>query len=372
MPDDVEVSPQWAQGLALLQSWVQENGDADVPQRCRYRGLPLGRWVNKNRQRREQLTHTQAKALEELPGWSWNARQDRWADQLDALEDYLETHQRMPPRGEMVDALPLGEWMYEQRRRHRQGRLPVERALELEAVPGFSWLPAPRAGNPKLAAPRTRENDRSRAGRSLRQLVEADERLCRAQKAPRIHRFEDPDPARGLVVLVSGDYHAPQGAFTLVLGHRHHWMDLAAAIDRVYARTDPYRGRFIFTPERRLYRESWPSWGGMEATTIELPWDFWNLTSTSGACADQDSAGGAVASFLAPGHAGTYAFDGWWWCHSIRVLRWTVPEEDEQASGGPPLLAVYPGCDLPPQYDGGKAPTLDHFLSLDSLQVSGE
>ncbi|MFJ9379296.1 Helicase associated domain protein [Streptomyces sp. NPDC101455] len=51
----------------------------------------------------------------------------------------------------MVGVLPLGEWVYGQRRRRRQGRLAEERAAELEAVPGFCRLPAPRSGNPKLS-----------------------------------------------------------------------------------------------------------------------------------------------------------------------------------------------------------------------------
>lgn len=377
-PEAVEASEQWARGLDLLRSWAGEHGDADVPQRSRYRGLALGRWVNKCRQRREHLTPAQVQALEELPGWSWNARQDRWADQLDALEDYLAEHRRMPPRGEMVDALPLGEWVYEQRRRHRQGRLDEERAAELEAVPGFSWLPAPRAGNPKLSRPRVRGHDRSRSGRTLRQLVEADERLCRAQRAPAVHRFEDPDPDRGLVVMVSGDYHEPDEAFTLVLARHHSWMALATAIDRVYARTEPHLACFSFSPGHRLYRESWPSRGGMDGIDVDLPWGYWDWTHSAtsppdGGEGSRADAGAAVAGFLAPGHSGTYLFDfGDRWCHSVRALRWTVAEEDEQTSGGPPLLAVYPGCALPPQYDGDTVPELNHFLSLDTLQITGD
>lgn len=377
-PQTVDVSDQWARGLALLRSWAGEYGDTDVPQRNRYQGLALGRWVNKCRQRREQLTPAQVRALEELPGWSWNARQDRWADQLDALEDYLEEHRRMPPRGEMVDALPLGEWVYEQRRRHRQGRLTKERAAELEAVPGFSWLPAPRAGNPKLSGPRTREHDRTRAGRNLRQLVEADERLCRAERAPAIHRFEEPDPGRGLVVMVSGDYHDPDEAFTLVLARRHNWMDLATAIDGVYARTEQHKACFSFSPGHRLYRESWPSHGGVDGIDVDLPWGYWGRTGSAaslsaGGEGSGAGAGAAVAGFLAPGHSGTYLFDfGDRWYHSVRTLRWTVAEEDEQTGGGPPLLSVYPGCELPSQYEGDTVPGLNHFLSLDTLQITGD
>ncbi|MGW1353676.1 hypothetical protein ACWCQE_31045 [Streptomyces sp. NPDC002409] len=79
-----------------------------------------------------------------------------------------------------------------------------------------------------------------------------------------------------------------------------------------------------------------------------------------------------MAGFLAPGHSGTYLFDfGDRWCHSVRALRWTVAEEDAQTGGGPPLLAVYPGCELPSQYDGDTVPGLNHFPSLDTLQITG-
>ncbi|MEV8544467.1 Helicase associated domain protein [Streptomyces sp. NPDC051572] len=305
-----------------------------------------------------------------------HARQDRRADLLAALADYLEEYRRTPPRGAMVGVLPLGEWVYEQRRRRRQGRLAEERAAELEAVPGFSWLPAPRSGNPKLSRQRTRVHDRSRSGQTLRQLVEADERLCRGERALAVHRFEDPDPGRGLVVMVSGGYHDPEEAFTLVLGRRHTWMALATAIDRVYARTEPHLACFSFSPGHRLYRESWPSRGGMDGIDVDLSWAYWDRMRSDASPSDdgegsRTGAGAAVAGFLAPGHSGTYLFDfGDRWCHSVRALRWTVAEEDEQTGGGPPLLAVYPRCELPPQYDGDTVPGLHHFLSLDTLQIT--
>jgi hypothetical protein len=47
-----------------------------------------------------------------------------------------------------------------------------------------------------------------------------------------------------------------------------------------------------------------------------------------------------------------------------------MAEEDEQTVGRPPLLAVYPIRELPQQVGGG-VPGLDHFLSLDTLQITG-
>ncbi|MFJ2217809.1 hypothetical protein ACIQVO_36675 [Streptomyces sp. NPDC101062] len=49
-----------------------------------------------------------------------------------------------------------------------------------------------------------------------------------------------------------------------------------------------------------------------------------------------------------------------------------MTEEDEQTCGGSPLLAVYPMGELPPQYTGDTVPALNHFLGLDTLQITGD
>lgn len=132
----------WRRGFAALEVWALDNGTAEPPQQLIVGGLRLGQWAaDKRRQFRQgSLPREQQQALEALPGWSWSVQQAHWQRGFDALTGYLARHgHACPSIGDSQDGYPVGTWAYEQRRRHRRGRLPQPMSVALEALPGWTW-----------------------------------------------------------------------------------------------------------------------------------------------------------------------------------------------------------------------------------------
>ena len=311
-------------------------------------------------------------------------REDRWEQWRVTLERFLGLEGRMPQRRERFEGAGLGEWVYDQYRMYASGTLPARRRTALEAIPGFTWQrPEPMV---RPVARRAR-GDRAATTRPLRELVNDDEALARRDRAPAIPLLA-PDPDRGLVLLVDLGYRSPRSAFTLVCSRSHRFIDLAAAIDRVYARDDEHLAAFLLPASRRLRRESFPPTSSGEAATlreIRLPWGYWDLAEK--ATIDDDdlfryvdwvdpgidhhACTRLVSELLAVGDALVYLFDfGDKWTSAVRVLRSTGREEDAQTSGAPlPLLTVLPLDPPPAQYTGETAPGWEYYLGLDLLDL---
>jgi hypothetical protein len=66
----------WERGLEHLLRYVESHGDAGVPHSHSEADFALGHWVMKKRQafKRGKLSPDRAERLEQLPGWTWNAR----------------------------------------------------------------------------------------------------------------------------------------------------------------------------------------------------------------------------------------------------------------------------------------------------------
>ena len=77
--------------------------------------------------------------LEALPGWSWNAIDDRWEDGFAHLKDFSERehHCRVPKDYKTHIGYPLGNWVGTQRLDTKD----PDRRKRLEALPGWSWDP---------------------------------------------------------------------------------------------------------------------------------------------------------------------------------------------------------------------------------------
>jgi Helicase associated domain len=76
--------------------------------------------------------------LESVPGWSWNAVADSYAEHLAALMVFAkrEGHTRVPV-DYVENGLKLGQWTRLRRREHK--KLSPERRAQLESVPGWYW-----------------------------------------------------------------------------------------------------------------------------------------------------------------------------------------------------------------------------------------
>jgi len=81
---------QWEIGFSYLLRYVEENGDALVVARSFFDGYKLGSWLDKQRQRKNQLSSKQIKRLESLNGWVWSVNDFKWNRAFAHLEKYIE------------------------------------------------------------------------------------------------------------------------------------------------------------------------------------------------------------------------------------------------------------------------------------------
>lgn len=129
--------------LSAFREYVNEHGHGRVPQKhVTADGLRLGKWVAKQRDlhREDRLPAGRAEALNDEPGWLWNAREGSWGVHLAALRDFVSTHARLPMRSEPVTPDTLHEWIHTQRRFYHAGRMPAARVDLLESVPHWQWV----------------------------------------------------------------------------------------------------------------------------------------------------------------------------------------------------------------------------------------
>ena len=64
----------WEEGFSQLVAFVQEHGHARPNDRAEIGGFFVGRWVSKQRSRRNHLDSVRCERLEQLPDWTWQAR----------------------------------------------------------------------------------------------------------------------------------------------------------------------------------------------------------------------------------------------------------------------------------------------------------
>lgn len=231
---------------------------------------------------------------------------------------------RRPHRGLVIDGESVGEWLWQELNEpgafgDRLRPALIEAAGDIERA--MPYLPP--------AQPRRPGYDRACRAATLEELLHRDEQLCRSGRAPAVIRPGPPDPDRGLVVMASLGYRAPRGTFTLALAPGHSWFHLAQAVNAVYARDDYHLSEFFFHPV------DWkiaPNFARYQTRFEEILID--HLQSSPGPPAplaplDVPGPDTPVSAMCAPGYALGYLYDfGDMILHSLRVLRWTHPDED--------------------------------------------
>ncbi|MFZ2238385.1 MAG: helicase associated domain-containing protein [Gordonia amarae] len=136
-----------AHGLSELRRHVAEHGTAAVPSSHKrpVTGYALGNWVRARRRdyRRGTLSPQLAAELEALPGWSWNPHADAAHSALDELRAYAEANGTAEVTAGYVSpsGRRLGKWVRDRRRDYQDGALSPQLAVELEALPGWTWGP---------------------------------------------------------------------------------------------------------------------------------------------------------------------------------------------------------------------------------------
>lgn len=89
-------------------------------------------WIA-NQRRAVRLRNHQRAALECLPGWSWDPKQDAWLERAEQVRQFIATHGRTP-RQRVPEESALAHWLSRQKVAHRKGQLSEERSQILEYV----------------------------------------------------------------------------------------------------------------------------------------------------------------------------------------------------------------------------------------------
>jgi hypothetical protein len=141
----VRPDPGWHEHFRCLEQFVAREGHPRVPGHHVEDGRKLGVWVSNQRaeyrQQKTSMTPERIARLEAVPGWSWNLRAQAWEDGLSRLVAFIDRygHTRVPRKHVEEDGYRLGQWVYEQEKLYRSGKLAEDRALRLASVPGWRW-----------------------------------------------------------------------------------------------------------------------------------------------------------------------------------------------------------------------------------------
>ena len=99
-------------------------------------------WVRHRKQeyKNNELSDERIEMLEELEFWEWYTDfEEIWLDYYKLLEEYVKNNHKIPIRYVEYSGKLLGDWVSEQRKRYKKGKLITNRILLLEKIPYWKW-----------------------------------------------------------------------------------------------------------------------------------------------------------------------------------------------------------------------------------------
>lgn len=130
----------WEEGYEHLEEYVRATGSAQVPNNYQSPDdYKLGRWVERQRIKKNSMNPEVKSRLEALPGWVWKAPNLRWEQGFEYLEEFVAAQgdANVPLRHVTPDGYKLWKWV--ERQRASKGTLDAERKTRLESVKGWYW-----------------------------------------------------------------------------------------------------------------------------------------------------------------------------------------------------------------------------------------
>ena len=134
-----QTTASWMFWYGLLQDYAEENGDARPAKRKLIDGFLLGKWVGRQRDKKNELSTERIALLESLPQWSWDVLVEQWDAGFQFLKAYVEETGSARPSAQFKtkDGFHLSKWVYKQRA--GKDTLSSARIALLEALPGWKW-----------------------------------------------------------------------------------------------------------------------------------------------------------------------------------------------------------------------------------------
>ncbi len=144
--------PQLDKNLRILAGYVQEFGNANVPQRYLAGDVKLGAWVSNQRERHKKglLLPERIATLEKFPGWSWailtpfsdDTDDDKFSEGFKLLAAYAEAKGHTTvPKDLTVNGINLTQWIRSARQHFRENLLSPPRVNSLQQLPGWDFNP---------------------------------------------------------------------------------------------------------------------------------------------------------------------------------------------------------------------------------------
>jgi superfamily II DNA or RNA helicase len=134
----------WQDAYEKLRRLAAKTGTSRIAVDVTSEDFAVGTWVNQQRisYRSNKLDPDKRQQLEALPGWVWNPKAHDWEFGFQELLSFVEEHgtSRVPSNA-TVAGFKLGGWVNQQRSAYREGKLDPEKAIRLEALPGWAWNP---------------------------------------------------------------------------------------------------------------------------------------------------------------------------------------------------------------------------------------
>ena len=137
---------RWEQVFSAVKAYAAEHGHTSTLEGLvTGGGFNLERWVHRQRAvyRSGKLSADRIVRLEALPGWTWDPVDDQWERGFAAVGAYTgeHGHARVPGLHVTDGGFKLGRWVGAQRAVYREGKLPADRIVRLETLPGWTWDP---------------------------------------------------------------------------------------------------------------------------------------------------------------------------------------------------------------------------------------
>jgi len=134
----------WQGGFKHLLAYIKRTGKTVLPAKyVTEDGYKLESWVVRQRieYRRGTLTANRQKALEKVPGWTWDPNEAVWQEGITHLRDYVEARGNtlVPATYKTENGFRLGQWVRVRRKTYHDGKLSIERQKALEQIPGWRW-----------------------------------------------------------------------------------------------------------------------------------------------------------------------------------------------------------------------------------------